>query len=78
MIERARVIATAAVTWLVAASAIVTAVAPQIGELFPNSAEDIAAWAARVVAVLGGAVVIIRRVTPVAADERGVLPVEAP
>lgn len=71
MLDKIKVVAAAAVTWLVAASVIVSVAAPQIAELFPASAEDIALWAARVVAWLGAAVVIIRRVTPVPADERG-------
>lgn len=73
MIDRLKVIASAAVTWLVALSVIVTAAAPQIGDLFPSSADDIATWAARVVAWIGVAVTIIRRVTPVSAEQRGVV-----
>lgn len=72
MIEKLKVIASAAVTWLIAASVVVSAVAPQLAELFPQSAEDITTWAARVVAWLGAAVLIVRRVTPVPADQRGI------
>lgn len=72
MIARLKVIASAAVTWLIAASVLVSAAAPQIAELFPTRAEDITTWAARVVGWLAAAVLVIRRVSPVPADERGV------
>lgn len=71
MIEKLKVVASAAVTWLIAASVLVSAVAPQIAELFPKNAEDITEWAARVVGWLAAAVLIIRRVSPVPVAERG-------
>lgn len=72
MTEKLKVIASAAVTWLIAASVVVSAAAPQIAELFPANAEAITEWAARVVAWLGAAVLIVRRVTPVPPSERGI------
>jgi hypothetical protein len=74
VMERVKVLAGAAVTWLVAVSIAISVAAPQIAELFPESAEDITAWAARVVGWLAVAVTIARRVSPVPADERGLLP----
>lgn len=76
--ERVRVIATAAVTWLVAASAAAQLVADDAAEILdpvvPGLSDDVVAWALRVVGWLGVAVTIIRRVTPVPESQRGVLP----
>ena len=79
-IAHAKVIASAAVTWLVLIATLVTTLAHQLAELMPNGTiagmkiDDIVAALLRTAAWLGGAVAIIRRVTPVEADARGVLP----
>jgi hypothetical protein len=74
LVSKAKVVAGAAVTWLVALSIVITSAAPEIAGLFPEASEDILTWAARVVGWLAVAVTIARRVSPVAPDERGLLP----
>lgn len=74
MIERIRVVAGAAVTWLTFAATALTIFAEEIAAVFPDGgAEDATVWILRAVAWLGAAVAIIRRVTPVLPDQRGVL-----
>jgi len=75
LLDRVKVVATAAVTYLTAAVVILSLVADQIVELLPNGdGQTVAAWLIRVVAVLSGAITIIRRVTPVVPQDRGLLP----
>lgn len=74
-IARLRVVATAAVTWLTGAAALIQFAAPHIAEQLPaGAAETFTAWAVRVAAWVAVAVLIIRRVTPVPEAERGVIP----
>ncbi|HEU5085679.1 MAG TPA: hypothetical protein VFU14_20225 [Acidimicrobiales bacterium] len=73
-LARVRVVAASAVTWLVAAASAVTIVREEIVAAFPEAAEPVAAVAVPLLAGLGAAVAIIRRVTPVVPSERGVLP----
>ena len=74
-IERAVVVLSAAVTWLVLAAAVITAFAGEIAPLLPTPwSERLSAWTLSAVAIIGAAIAIIRRVTPVAAEERGILP----
>lgn len=76
LVERIKVVAGAAVTWLVAASVMITIFSEEIGGLLNNdTAAAFASWATTAVGWLGAAVAIIRRVTPVLPEERGVLPV---
>lgn len=77
-IARVKVVASAAVTWLVAASAVVTIAAEEIAEVVAaDDAEKVTRIALRVTAVLGAAVAIIRRSTPVLDKaDRGLLPNE--
>jgi len=75
LIEKAKVVAQAAVTWLVFASVVLTFAAGEIASVVPGeTGETITEWVLRIVAWIGVAVGIIRRVTPVAKDERGLLP----
>jgi hypothetical protein len=75
LITRARVVLTAAVTWLVAASAVVTIFAEEITEVLPDDWQGpFARTVVVVLAVLTAAVNIIRRVTPVLPAQRGLLP----
>lgn len=75
LLARARVILTAAPTYLVAAGAVVTIVADEVSKLLPPGWQDNAAQiAGAAVGILGAAVAIIRRVTPVLPAERGILP----
>lgn len=74
-IAKIRVVLSAAVTWITVASGVVVIVADEAAKVLPSgAAEDVAAVAVRVVAVLGAAVAIIRRVTPVLPDQRGLIP----
>jgi hypothetical protein len=74
-IARIKVLATAAVTWLLVASTIVTIASEEIAAVLPaGTATTVGAVALKVVAVIGAAVAIIRRVTPVLPDQRGLLP----
>ena len=65
---RALVVLKAAPTWLTMAAVVISTVAAGI------PIPVVAQIAATVVAAIGSAVAIIRRVTPVLPDERGVLP----
>lgn len=69
---RLRVITTAAVTWMVATSVALSAVAPALGDL--TASPEVATWALRAAGWLTSAVVIIRRVTPVPPAARGIIP----
>ncbi len=74
LLARLRVVATAAPTYLVAASTVVTIIADELGKVVTDdTAATITAWAARIVAWLGAAVLIIRRVSPVSDVGRGLL-----
>lgn len=77
LLARVRVILRAAPTYLVAASAVVSIVVEEIADELPSGWQDNAVGiGGKIVAVLGAAVLIIRRVTPVVAAERGILPPE--
>jgi len=76
--DRVRVVLSSVVTWLTLASAAVLIFSEEIAAVLPEGpAADLGEWALRVVAWLGAAVAIIRRVTPVPESERGLLPPEA-
>jgi hypothetical protein len=66
--RRARVVLTAAPSYLVAASTAVTIVMEEV------DAPGVAKYGAIAVGALGAAIAIIRRVTPVLPDDRGLLP----
>lgn len=66
MIARVKVVLAAAVTWLVFIGFVATVVADEI--------PGVAGWAVRIAAWATTAVSIIRRVTPVLPEDRGVLP----
>lgn len=73
-LNRAAVILASAVTYITALSAGLTIAANEIAAAAPEGSEDVVAWIVRVVAWLAAAVAIVRRVTPVAAPQRGLLP----
>lgn len=76
-IDRARVVLTAAVTYIMLATGIITTAAATLVPALPEPyGSQVAAGAAAVVTFLTGVVAIIRRVTPVEREERGVLPVK--
>lgn len=74
LIARIRVLLTAAPTWITAFSTIVVAFSDEISAAFPASNEEVARWSLIVLAALTAAGNIVRRVTPVLAGERGLLP----
>ena len=75
LIARAKVILTAAVTYIVIASTVLTVAAEEIGKVFTDGqAAQVLTIITRILAALAAAVSIIRRVTPVLPDERGILP----
>ena len=71
LLNRAVVVLTAAVTYIVAGAAALTLAADQIAAAAPPGAEDVVTWLVRAAAWLTAAVTIIRRVTPVPAGLRG-------
>lgn len=73
-IARVKVILTALPTWLTAIAVTITALSPLIAGMFPHDAEVIARVGVAVVAGLGSAIAIIRKVTPVLPSQVGVLP----
>jgi Na+/H+-translocating membrane pyrophosphatase len=74
LIARVKVIVTALPTRAIALAGIVAALIPLACELLPGHAEDIARIGGWIVTGLTAAVTIIRKVTPVPADQVGVLP----
>lgn len=74
MLERIRVLLTAAPTYLTGAAVVVTAVSEEIGEEFPHLDGTVTAWATPVLAVIATAIAIVRRVTPVLKTQRGLVP----
>lgn len=75
IIERVKVILRAAPTYLVAVSTVITIANEEIVDLLPDAWQGGAANAVVVLlAWLGAAVSIIRRVEPVLPAERGILP----
>lgn len=72
LIARIRVLLTTAITWLVALAALLAIVGPQIvAELGADS--DVARWITTAVTTLAIAIAIVRRVTAVLPEARGVL-----
>jgi len=74
VIARIRVLIGAAPTYLVAASIVVTAVSTEVADAFPGNAATVATkvggW---LLAGIGAATAIVRRVAPVLPHERGLL-----
>lgn len=75
-VKRVRVLLTAAPTYLAGAAVVVSAFNDEIGSAFPGVADEVAAIAAPALAGIAAAIAIVRRVTPVAVQERGLLPLE--
>lgn len=66
--ERAKVILKAAVAWLLVAQVILQTIIVQV------DIPVVAQYGGQALTLIAGAVLIIRRVTPVPSDERGILP----
>lgn len=69
LINRVQTLAGAAVTWLVLASVVLTAVLGEVGDDIPALAE----WGGKALAFLAVAIAIVRRVSPVEPTDRGLL-----
>lgn len=76
LIARAKVVATAAVTYLVLAGAVLAIVAEELAKVLPDGpGQAVARIAGVALAAIGAAIAIIRRVTPVLdGAEHGILP----
>lgn len=70
---KAKVVLTAAVTWLVALEAALIVLADELAPLIPLPwADRVTAWLLIAIGVIGTAIAIVRRVTPVLPNERGI------
>ena len=67
-IERAKVIAMAAVSWLIVIQVALQTVLVEVDITM------VAQYGGQALALIGGVILVIRRVTPVESGERGVLP----
>lgn len=74
LLERVKVVLSAVVTWLVVAQTMLIVFADEIAKGFPMQAETVAMWSLIVMGMLGTAIAIIRRVTPVLPVFYGLLP----
>lgn len=78
-LAKVRVVASAAVTWLVIAEGVLLAVVAEVVPQLPEPwGSRVGTFVASALAVLATAIVIIRRVTPVEPEERGILPQSPP
>lgn len=70
---KAKVVLTAAVTWLIALEAALIVLSDELAKAIPVPwADRVTAWVLIAIGVIGTAIAIIRRVTPVLPDERGI------
>ena len=75
LLARIRVLLTAAPTWLAGAAVVVGAVSDEVAKAVPDGWQDnVIAIGGPVLAVIGAATAIVRRVTPVFGADRGLLP----
>lgn len=74
LLDRAAVLAGTFVTYVLAAAVGVTAAADEIASAAPDGGETAVAWLVRVASWLAAAVAVVRQVTPVDKDQRGLLP----
>lgn len=75
LVARIKVILRALPTYMVGAAVVLTLLAPEIAKLLPSGiGEHVASWLIKIAAFLGAAVAIIRKVTPVAPSQVGILP----
>jgi len=72
---RARVVLTGFVTWLIVINTMLVQAAQVLAEHAPAGWEGVIQWVGIIAAVVGTAIAIIRRVTQVLPEERGLLPV---
>jgi hypothetical protein len=83
-ITRARTLATAALTWILIAGAVLTAVAQALTSAAVDNAIDLpwlnelVAWCTVAAGALATIAAVVRRVTEVIPEQRGLLPVDRP
>lgn len=81
---KARTLATAALTWIIIAGAVLTAVAQALTTAATDAALEVAwvdtvtQWATVAAGTLATIAAVVRRVTEVIPEQRGLTPVEAP
>ncbi len=74
LIAKAKVLATAAVTYIVLAPLVVPIVVDELVKVLPSAQGIVvAAVAAKILSWIGAAIAIVRRVTPVLKEHRGLL-----
>lgn len=79
LLARIKVIITAAPTYLTMAAVVVGILADELSKTVPDGWQDnVVQIGGAIVAVLGAAIAIIRRVTPVLESQRGILPQPLP
>lgn len=72
---RARVVLTGFVTWLIVINTVLVQAAQVLADHAPAGWDTAVRWVGMAAAVVGTAIAIIRRVTQVLPEERGLLPV---
>ena len=72
---RARVVLTGFVTWLIVINTLLVQAAQILADHAPAGWDTLVRWVGMAAAVVGTAIAIIRRVTQVLPEERGLLPV---
>lgn len=72
-LAKARVVLTALPTHITTLVAVIVFLSPEIAKILPDKADLIARITVTVLAVLAGAITVIRKVTPVSADQVGLL-----
>lgn len=83
-ITRARTLATAALTWILIAGAVLTAVAQALTTAAVDNAieqpwlNDLVAWLTVAAGALATIAAVVRRVTEVIPEQRGLIPVDRP
>lgn len=78
-VDRVVVILTAAPTYIIAAGAVVSAASGEIVRVLPDDlGVPVVRWTLAIVAVLTSAIAVLRRVTSVIKEARGLLPIVAP
>lgn len=72
-VARVRVVLNAAPLYLVGAATAVTVVTEEVSKQFPGAAGPLVHYTGPVLAALAAVVAIVRRVTPVSKEDRGLL-----
>jgi hypothetical protein len=84
LMTRARTLATAALTWILIAGAVLTAVAQALTSAAVDNAidlpwlNDLVGWCTVAAGALATVAAVVRRVTEVIPEQRGLIPVDRP